>query len=189
MVLDCPFKAAGKRLMPSPQIRLLTTQNSSADIIRLWLERSGSKVPLDIEIYLRVNNKGSSEAVSRPRPASPTWGHSFPPHQSVGGHYVIPHPPHPSTTIPILPPAHTPIIVPPPPSTYDAWPSSPGSPTEKSFPPSRTCMHWGYIVVYYLVQQMHRWERFVFRFDKHFPSMSALKAISGAWPWRCQLSI
>jgi len=118
--------------------------------------------------------------VPRPRPASPTWGHPFSHHQGgVATHYVIPHPPHPATTIPILPPAHTPIIMPPSPS-HDAWPSAPSSPSEKSSSPSRTSMHWGHIAVYYLVEQMHRWERFVFRFDKQFSSMAALKSITGA---------
>lgn len=40
-------------------------------------------------------------------------------------------------------------------------------------------MHWGHIVFFYLSQQMKRWERFVFRFDKQFTSMGALKAING----------
>jgi hypothetical protein len=40
-------------------------------------------------------------------------------------------------------------------------------------------MHWGHIAFFYLVEQMHRWERFVFRFDKQFTSMGALKAING----------
>ena len=167
------------------QIRLLTTQHSSADIIRLWLERSGNTVPLDIEIYLRVN-KGASESVSRPRPPSPTWGHAFPSHPSTTTHYVIPHHPHPGTAIPILPPpAQTATFIVPPPATapiYEPYVSAPSSPpADRSSPPSRTSMHWGYIAVYYLVEQMHRWQRFVFRFDKHFSSMSALKSITGKW--------
>ena len=40
-------------------------------------------------------------------------------------------------------------------------------------------MHWGHIAFFYLVEQMHRWERFIFRFDKQFTSMGALKAING----------
>ena len=40
-------------------------------------------------------------------------------------------------------------------------------------------MHWGHIAFFYLVEQMHRWERFVFRFDKQFASLSALKGING----------
>ena len=43
----------------------------------------------------------------------------------------------------------------------------------------RKNMHWGHIAFYYLVEQMPRWERFVFKFDKQFPSISALKAIEG----------
>lgn len=33
--------------------------------------------------------------------------------------------------------------------------------------------------MFYLVGQMHRWRRFVFRFDKQFSSMAALKSITG----------
>lgn len=40
-------------------------------------------------------------------------------------------------------------------------------------------MHWGHIAFYYLVEQMHRWERFIFRFDKQFASISALKSVEG----------
>jgi hypothetical protein len=163
-----------------PQIRLLTTQHSSADIIRLWLQRSGTTVPLDIEIFLRVN-KSTPDPVSRPRAASPSWGPPFPIHAGVAAHYVIPHPPHPSTAMPILPPAHTPIIVPPSPSHHDMWTSPPHPPNETSLPMSRTSMHWGHIAFYYLVEQMHRWERFVFRFDKQFSSMAALKCITGVF--------
>lgn len=43
-------------------------------------------------------------------------------------------------------------------------------------------MHWGHIAFFYLVEQMHRWERFVFRFDKQFASLSALKGINGDAP-------
>ena len=46
----------------------------------------------------------------------------------------------------------------------------------------RKNMHWGHIAFYYLVEQMHRWERFVFKFDKQFASIGALKAIEGACP-------
>jgi hypothetical protein len=43
-------------------------------------------------------------------------------------------------------------------------------------------MHWGHIAMFYLVGQIHRWERFVFRFDKQFSSMAALKSITGDAP-------
>lgn len=163
------------------QIRLITTQNSSADTIRLWLERSGDSVPLDIEIYLRVT-KSQSETAARPRRSSspPTWALSFPPHHGLSTHYVIPHPTHTIATLPILPPAHTPIIIPPSSVAHDPWgvPSLPSQ--ERLGPSSKTSMHWGHIAIYYLVEQMHRWERFVFRFDKQFTSMGALKSITGA---------
>lgn len=44
---------------------------------------------------------------------------------------------------------------------------------------SRASLHWGYIAFYYLTEQMHRWERFVFRFDKKFASIAALKNVTG----------
>ncbi|KNZ73251.1 hypothetical protein J132_08019, partial [Termitomyces sp. J132] len=105
-------------------IRLITTQHASADTIRLWLERSGDTVPLDIEIFLRVTS----------------------------------------------------------PSISDQWLSMhhPGDrPTARQ---SRSSLHWGHIAIYYLAEQMHRWERFIFRFDKQFASLSALKSISGDAP-------
>lgn len=46
--------------------------------------------------------------------------------------------------------------------------------------------HWGHIAFYYLTEQMHRWERFVFRFDRQFGSISALKSITGKLQ-RCKL--
>ena len=44
---------------------------------------------------------------------------------------------------------------------------------------NRGSIHWGHIAFYYLAEQMHRWERFVFRFDKRFASTDALKSIIG----------
>ncbi|KAJ7923916.1 hypothetical protein B0H13DRAFT_1706905 [Mycena leptocephala] len=90
------------------KIRLLTNQSSSPDTIRLWLERSGPTIPLDIEIYLRVESCETGQ-----------------------------HPPN---------------------------------------------LHWGHIAMYYLVQQMRRWERFIFRFDKGFESIAALNFITGSAP-------
>ncbi|KAF8628064.1 hypothetical protein AX17_006067 [Amanita inopinata Kibby_2008] len=170
------------------KIRLITTQQSSADTVRLWLERSGTSVPLDIEIFLRVASVRSPEGpVGRRRrsssPASgpPTWSIPVTHHNGVTAHYVLTHPVHASTPgITILPPAHTPIVLPPSPSLSDGWSTSSRSSEERQAqPPSRSSMHWGHIAVFYLVEQMHRWERFVFRFDKQFVSMGALKSISG----------
>jgi F-box-like len=160
------------------QIRLVTTQNSSADTIRLWLERSGDTVPLDIEIFLRVNG-ASSEPTSRARSVSPSPWAPYPhPGGSASATYVIAQPSHTGMAIPILPPSHTPIIIPPSPSHHDSW-SSPPHPSSPQPPQSKSGMHWGHIAIFYLVQQMYRWERFVFRFDKQFSSMAALKSITG----------
>ncbi|KAH7882806.1 hypothetical protein F5I97DRAFT_1899617 [Phlebopus sp. FC_14] len=156
------------------KIRLVTTQSSSPDTIRLWLERSGDKVPLDIEIYLRVSGP-LPDTTSRTRSPTP-W---LPPPPSPPPHYVLPHPP--GTAI-LLPPAHTPIIVPQSPSHHDAWGPSPPAPSSRSSPQMQRNSHWGHIAIFYLIEQMHRWQRFVFRFDKQFPSISALKSINGDAP-------
>lgn len=113
-------------------------------------------------------------------------------HNGVTTHYVLAHSVHASSTgITILPPAHTPIVLPPSPTMSDSWSTSSRSsderPSQANTP--RTSMHWGYIAVFYLVEQMHRWERFVFRFDKYFASMSALKSINGARTLFCVLSV
>ncbi|KDR72745.1 hypothetical protein GALMADRAFT_73622 [Galerina marginata CBS 339.88] len=165
------------------KIRLLTNQHASADTVRLWLERSGETVPLDIEIFLRVaNSKQSFEASSvRPRPTSspvtpitPPWNVSFAGQQS--SHYFVPHPPPPP------PVGNVAIIMPPsPPPHHDGW-SSPVGHDRQANAVSRVSMHWGHVAFFYLVEQMHRWERFVFRFDKQFTSMGALKAINGDAP-------
>ncbi|KAF8548828.1 hypothetical protein OG21DRAFT_1515876 [Imleria badia] len=158
------------------KIRLVTNQSASPDTIRLWLERSGDKVPLDIEIYLRVSGS-SAEPSSRARASSPTpW---IPPPPSPPAHYVL-HPP-PGAAI-LLPPAQTPIIVPQSPSHHDAWGASPPPPSSRSCPQTQRNTHWGHIAIFYLIEQMHRWQRFVFRFDKQFPSISALKSINGEAP-------
>ncbi|KAH0834949.1 hypothetical protein J3R83DRAFT_10643 [Lanmaoa asiatica] len=155
------------------KIRLVTNQSASPDTVRLWLERSGDKVPLDIEIYLRVNG-GSAEPSSRTRASSPTpW---IPPPPSPPTHYVLPHPP-PGAIL--LPPAQTPIIVPQSPSHHDSWGASPPPPSLRSCPQVQRNTHWGHIAIFYLIEQMHRWQRFIFRFDKQFPSISALKSING----------
>ncbi|KAF8632777.1 hypothetical protein AX15_001680 [Amanita polypyramis BW_CC] len=156
------------------KIRLVTTQQSSADTIRLWLERSGTSVPLDIEIFLRVaSSKSLDGSYRRRRSASPMAG---PPTWSIP---VSTH-----NGITILPPAHTPIVIPPSPTMSDSWSTSSRSsddrPSQTALP--RTSMHWGHIAVFYLVEQMRRWQRFVFRFDKQFASMAALKSINGEAP-------
>ncbi|KAK0445137.1 hypothetical protein EV421DRAFT_1890378 [Armillaria borealis] len=169
------------------KIRLVTTPTSSPETIRLWLERSGSSVPLDIEIYLHVA-KGTNDVPTSSRrrrrssspPSSFLYPVSFP---TSGPSYMI-------SPTGVLPPANTPIIIPMSPSSHhshDVWvPSSP-----PSYPSDRPRgdksawgrgTPWGFVAVYYLVEQMHRWERFVFRFDRQFPSMLALKSITGDAP-------
>lgn len=41
--------------------------------------------------------------------------------------------------------------------------------------------HWGHIAFFYLMEQMHRWERFVFRFDRQFGSINAIKTIASEY--------
>ncbi|RDB27535.1 hypothetical protein Hypma_003789 [Hypsizygus marmoreus] len=187
----CPAWRALALKMPRlwSKIRLLTTQHASADTIRLWLERSGDTVPLDIEIFLRVSTKSSaSESTSQrrrrrslsPSPSPPPWPMSFAHNPAVPAHYVIPHTPISPTGLAILPPPQTPIILPPSPGgPHDTWLSAHHHSSER---PSRSSLHWGHIAIYYLAEQMHRWERFIFRFDKHFTSMGALKSINGDAP-------
>ncbi|KAJ7460090.1 hypothetical protein B0H11DRAFT_167410 [Mycena galericulata] len=171
------------------KIRLFTNQSSSPDTIRLWLERSGPTVPLDIEIYLRVVQSSETGPVGAPYPRRRR--HEYLTHTFVSaapaplfgtgplhtpGHMLVPH----------FTPSVTPFIVPQPPMHphHGGWESPPpmtmfhGQP-ESGSPPN---LHWGHIAVYYLVQQMHRWERFVFRFDKGFGSIAALKSITGSAP-------
>ncbi|KAG6839824.1 hypothetical protein C0991_011289 [Blastosporella zonata] len=160
-------------------IRLLTTQHSSPERIRLWLERSGETVPLDIEIYLQVTNPNSESKSPRRRqrrspsrsPSPPLWPLPFPHHQATTTpHYFLP----PPSIIPVHPafvPHFPPLLIPPSPPPNDD--------------PSRLLrsgIHWGPIVFFYLCEQMHRWERFIFRFDKEFRSMKYLKSINSDAP-------
>lgn len=69
---------------------------------------------------------------------------------------------------PILPASERPSSS----SSHSAGLTSSQSKTKKN-------THWGHIAFFYLVEQMHRWERFVFRYDKQFSSSGALKAIEG----------
>lgn len=133
-------------------------------------------MPLDIEIFLRVNGT-SADPPARARSVSPSgWAYPHGPGGSTPPTYIIAQPS--SIGIPILPPSHTPIIIPPSPH-HDPW-NSPPHPSSTPLPqPTKASMHWGHIAIYYLVAQMHRWDRFVFRFDKQFSSMAALKCITG----------
>jgi hypothetical protein len=62
----------------------------------------------------------------------------------------------------------------------NAQTSSSRSPRDKTKKDSRTAAEqWAHVAMFYLIEQMHRWKRFVFKYDHHFPSVAALKAISG----------
>lgn len=144
-------------------------------------------MPLDIEIFLRVaptkhplelSSVRHRRTTSSPLTPiiSPPWNSSLGSHQ-ISSHYAVAHPlpPPPLTTAPIVMPSS-------PSSSSDGWGSPFGGHTQSERPTnavSRVSMHWGHIAFFYLVEQMHRWERFVFRFDKQFTSMGALKSING----------
>ncbi|KAJ7937595.1 hypothetical protein B0H13DRAFT_2176493 [Mycena leptocephala] len=154
------------------KIRLFTNQSSSPDTIRLWLERSGPTVPLDIEIYLRVVQSSETGPVS---PYPHRRRHEYLTHTflSPPGHLLVP------SSMPSVTPFMPQPALPPHHHGWDSpTPMFHGQPESVS-PPH---LHWGHIAVYYLVRQMHRWERFVFRFDKGFGSIAALKSITGSAP-------
>lgn len=169
------------------QIRLVTSPLASPDTVRLWLERSGSSVPLDIEIYLKVPNKGRTRSS---QPLTPPW--TFTTTTLLQPATIVPPAPPPPTHPLGVPPPYTAIpaihIVPaaqamlggPPTPPQDPWGLPDEGPNWRGLlNPKGAAAQWGHVAVYYLVQQMHRWERFVFRCDKQFSSMSALKAIMG----------
>ncbi|KAH9942833.1 hypothetical protein B0H21DRAFT_749640 [Amylocystis lapponica] len=185
------------------KIRLVTTQTTSADTIRLWLERSGRNVPLDIEIFLRSQPmhqmviESSRRRISSPsHPLLEPWypaGAATPPGQLAHiGHVPA------TTTYVHVPQTHVHVL--PIQTTQqllitngvvaaaghgqdDIWLQQSSQPERSgSQQRSRKNMHWGHIAFFYLVEQMHRWERFVFRFDKHFSSVNALKTIEGDAP-------
>ncbi|KAI9064874.1 hypothetical protein FKP32DRAFT_1685288 [Trametes sanguinea] len=187
------------------KIRLVTTQAASAETIRLWLERSGRTVPLDIEILLKSSpgpvHSALLDGLSRRRylsvphavagdpwvPGAPGWATPPPPltHGGAGGMHLqltvqVP--------VPVMVPANdggggaaAGLPLPPDaPHTHahgHEWEIPPllvGSSDQqvqqqqqqqqqRNGPLSqqrlRKNMHWGHIAFYYLVEQMHRWER------------------------------
>ncbi|KAH9943142.1 uncharacterized protein BXZ73DRAFT_97196 [Epithele typhae] len=186
------------------KIRLVTAHASSAETIRLWLERSGRTVPLDIEIVLCSSSSHHSDGSRRrcvpvathapgdvwapppgwttPPPVVHTHGPAaggaaLPLH--IGDVHLVPvqavvadDPPGPTPPSPTH--AHAELEMPPL-LNADTRTIAPHQRTRKN-------MHWGHIAFYYLVEQMARWERFVFRFDKQFASIGALRAIGGDAP-------
>lgn len=141
-------------------------------------------MPLDIEVFLQVSRQKSafmdltSSKVHRGTTSSvtQTWIPAIGSHPQQPPHYFLAPPTAPppmgGMTL-VMPPS-------PPGSHFDPW-----IPDRSINAISRSNMHWGHVAFFYLVEQMHRWERFVFRFDKQFTSISALKSITG--PLSCIL--
>ncbi|EJD05622.1 uncharacterized protein FOMMEDRAFT_118794 [Fomitiporia mediterranea MF3/22] len=168
------------------KIRLVTTLNSSPDTARLWLERSGNRVPLDIEIYLHIPAPPKKRrraitpipAAYSPPPITDFFFHPPPPTPPT---YAVPPPPLPMNTvslgmqnaIPHLAPPSTAHIHPVYIDPVSHWRSRQSNKNQ-----SPTSSSWGHIVLFYLAEQMHRWKRFVFRFDRQFDSVSALRNIA-----------
>lgn len=216
-------------------MRLVTTPFSSPDTIRLWLERSGSTSPLDIEIYLRVSTTASTFGTKQrntvtayplpPLPPPVPWSppHTalmFPPHSPPLPPFIHPIGANTAETPETLdgdvqaitslfgnasPEGISSLSLPDSgnATTTAAYAGDPVPNLDYNTPPtnlsrrlarkralvrdymmqgtrdSRTSpASWGHIAMFYLTEQMHRWKRFVFRFEKSFESMAALKTIS-----------
>ncbi|KAG8906196.1 hypothetical protein FRB99_007412 [Tulasnella sp. 403] len=152
------------RLWSTIELRT-TTAACPAEIIRLWLERSGTTTPLDIDITL-TRAPGTNVVVDKPISASRrrllhTSHHHLPSlWNAVGSHNGHPHnslsPPH------------------------GAYSSTPNKNEDESS--TGAAMAWGYIVFDYLVRQLPRWRRFRFLFSAPFPSIKALDEIKGQAP-------
>ncbi|KAL4073399.1 hypothetical protein J3A83DRAFT_4090975 [Scleroderma citrinum] len=182
------------------KIRITTTQSASPDNIRLWLERSGTQVPLDIDIYLRVSFNNSATPIGgdalstnrrrrRRRSSSPppAWAQPHIITTLAPLPWITPTPPPAWGSPPPTPPPNVALplheyhmVWPPPPPDAHAPMPLPHSPAEL-WSTTRN-MHWGYIVLYYLVEHMRRWRRFIFKFERPFVSMAALKSIVGDAP-------
>jgi len=167
-----------------------STNSSSADALRLWLERSGTHTFLDIEILLQVS---TTPCQSKQQSSSAVVPHAFtfvsmPPPAIVSGGVVVSSishtpgfvPPSPSVIVPHHPHVHTHSAH----SAAYVYPSQVGVVQSPTTPvnSTRSSGHWAHIAMYYLVEHIARWKRFVFRFDKPFPSLQALKGIIGDAP-------
>lgn len=146
------------------KIRLVTTRYSSPDTVRLWLERSGNTLPLDIEIYLRA-------AVVQPPTLTRKGGSPRPTPKAIFDQTREDHGKQ------ILPPGEIPPVNPHPITSYQFW-----SEYNSKDAALKDVGHWGCVAFFYLVESMHRWERFIFRFDMFFPSISALNTLKGRAP-------
>ncbi|KAL5521523.1 hypothetical protein ACEPAF_2271 [Sanghuangporus sanghuang] len=162
------------------KIRLVTTLNSSPDTIRLWLERSGTRVPLDIEIYLHIpapqekrRRVGTPMPPFSPPPITELFFHHGPPTPNP---YYVPPPPAPPVNIVPLGMQNAIPNLPPPAAAHSAYADTISHWRTRN-QSSLTSSSWGHITMFYLAEQMHRWKRFVFRFDRQFDSMAALRNI------------
>lgn len=126
------------------RIRLVTSldDENSANIVRLWIERAGPSMLLDIEIYLRV----PASRASIPADCAAPMLHSGPGAMAMARRAR---------------------------RRLDDLTGS--------VPVGNGSESWGHVVVFYLKQQMHRWKRLVFRYDRVFSSLSAFKSISGGF--------
>ncbi|KXN82753.1 hypothetical protein AN958_02192 [Leucoagaricus sp. SymC.cos] len=173
------------------KIRLITTPTSSPELVRLWIERSGQSVPLDIEIYLRVvehptapqtpslnasffdahRRRGRRSSGSGGSLPAASWS-SFASHNGIMTHYM-----HPGA---LITPSQSSTV-----ANGQGSTSASGENREQVanggvvIAIAKPNTSWAHIAFYYLVEQMPRWERFVFRYDKAFKSMTALASISG----------
>ncbi|PSR71466.1 hypothetical protein PHLCEN_2v12733 [Hermanssonia centrifuga] len=188
------------------KIRLVTSQSASAETVRLWLERSGSTVPLDIEIFLHSPAPGSGSTsgelstirrrssstgtlsvangwdtwVDYPVPPStpelmvsaPGYVHAYPPHFTGHGFHNTFGGMHHQDNVASSSANQQ--------AQFEG--SSPSGWRHSLQAPSRSTLHWGHIAFFYLTEQMHRWERFMFRYDRRFPSDEAMKSILGKAP-------
>ncbi|KAG9011350.1 hypothetical protein FRB94_008634 [Tulasnella sp. JGI-2019a] len=136
-----------------------TTTLCPADTIRLWLERSGTRTPLDINITLN-RPAGSTSLFDRAAAAATRRRHL--------AHHANQYLP---SLFNSMSAGYTSYSSPP--SSY----SSSLRPEDDAQPGSGAA--WGHIVFHYLVAQLHRWRRFRFIFSTPFPSVKALDSIRG----------
>ena len=142
-------------------------------------------MPLDIEIYLHIPaQQEKRRRVGTPVPPfspPPITELFFAPHgpPTPNPYYVPPPPPPPINIVP-LGMQNTIPNLPPPVATHGAYVDV--SQWRNKNQSTLISSSWGHIAMFYLVEQMHRWRRFVFRFDRQFDSITALKNIARMYP-------
>ncbi|KAG8965105.1 hypothetical protein FRC03_000911 [Tulasnella sp. 419] len=145
-----------------------TTALCPADTLRLWIERSGSHVPLDIDITLKaVPGTLTTQDKSAVIPRRRFFGNS-----ATQAHL-------PSLWNAVNNGGATHTSLSPP---HGAYASSSTTKPDEADPNAGAAASWGHIVFYYLVAQLHRWRRFRFIFGTPFPSLKAIDTIQGNAP-------